>query len=443
MNLVFKEYLTFLKDKGIDIEKYKLQEGYYWLDNSIIKAYDKQGNIHKIVRLSIDDDLNITTKDYKVKKNDTVFEIESWNETVERNKERLDNLEYESLELIKGSIEKYKGYKPIVTTSTGKDSQLVVYLTEKLIKPRKLFNNTSLDVADTYRFVKQMKDVEIINPKEGYYVWRKRNNIINTRLNRGCCTIFKELATINYLEKDEKYLFFMGMRNDESNARSGYIDEWKNEKWGDREWQGILPIRKWNEENVWLYTLYKNIPINPKYFKGYNRCGCGIVCPNYSKATWILDKYWYPYLYNRFHNILKNDFKNNYKWTRINCTEKEYHINFNGGLIRKEPTEEVLKEFADYKFKDNWDMWDEDGNLKISLEKVKEMYFNHECKECAKSDKHKKVNSKDVIAMNLKWNGRATDEFYCKKHLMERLQINKEEWDNQVKKFKDQGCSLF
>lgn len=42
----------FLNKKGLnkqtDIE---LQEGYYWYDRSIIKAYDKEGNIHKIVRI--------------------------------------------------------------------------------------------------------------------------------------------------------------------------------------------------------------------------------------------------------------------------------------------------------------------------------------------------------------------------------------------------------
>ena len=57
MQPIFKEYIQFLKDHDIDIE---LQEGYYWLDNQIIKAYDTKGNIHKIVRLKIDDSLNIT-----------------------------------------------------------------------------------------------------------------------------------------------------------------------------------------------------------------------------------------------------------------------------------------------------------------------------------------------------------------------------------------------
>ena len=213
------------------------------------------------------------------------------------------------------------------------------------------------------------------------------------------------------------------MRNEESVNRSKYETEWKNEKWGNRDWIGILPIRKWTEEDIWLYILWKGINFNPKYRKGYSRVGCAIACPFYSKSTWILDKYWYPTMYARWHNILEEDFKNNYKWTRLNCTLEEYHTCWNGGLLRTEPTEEVIKEFAEYK------------GLDIEIAKK---YFNHTCKIC-----NKKVNKKDEIAMNLKLLGRNIDTYYCKKHLMEFLDINKEQWNKYVKEFKESGCSLF
>ena len=309
LNLVFNEYLGFLKDKSVDIEKYNLVEGFYWLDRSIIKCYDVEGKIHKVLRIHIDNELNITVTDYK---NET-YEIESWEGTIERNKDRLEELESESINLIRSSIEKYEDYSPITLTSTGKDSQVTSYLVDKVTNSRKIFNNTSLDSADTYKFVKTMNDVEIINPKEGFYQWRKRIQFIPTRLSRACCTLLKEKSTMDYLEKDIKYLFFLGMRNEESTSRSGYTDEWKNEKWGNRKWEGILPIRKWNEEQIWLYTLWKQIDINAKYKKGYSRVGCAIACPNYTKTTWILDKYWYPNMYKRWHDILNNDFIDNQK----------------------------------------------------------------------------------------------------------------------------------
>ena len=59
MNPIFNEYIKFLHDNNVDLD---LREGYYWLDNQIIKAYDTKGNIHKIVRLKIDDSLNTTYK---------------------------------------------------------------------------------------------------------------------------------------------------------------------------------------------------------------------------------------------------------------------------------------------------------------------------------------------------------------------------------------------
>ena len=100
---------------------------------------------------------------------------------------------------------------------------------------------------------------------------------------------------------------FLGMRNEESNGRSKYGDIWKNNKW-DEEWNGILPIRKWKELDVWLYTLHNNIEINPKYKKGYARVGCAIACPFYTKSVWALDKYWYRSMYDRLQKILADDF---------------------------------------------------------------------------------------------------------------------------------------
>ena len=45
--------------------------------------------------------------------------------------------------------------------------------------------------------------------------------------------------------------------------------------------------------------------------------------------------------------------------------------------------------------------------------------------------------------MNLKLFGRNINKFYCKKCLMKEMEWNKERWDKEVDKFKQQGCSLF
>jgi len=427
LNLIWDEYLNFLENNNINISKYGLKEGYYWLDNQIVKAYDTQGNIHKIIRLKIDDDLKISIKtEYKNKP----FEIESWDETIKRNMQKLILLETKSLSLIQHYIENHKDLIPIILSSGGKDSSAVAYLVRRVCHSAGIiFNNTTLDVADTYLYIKQQENVKIINPKEGFYQWRERANFVGNRISRACCTLFKEGAMIDVLDEKQGYLFFMGMRNKESNTRSNYGDEWKNKKWGDRNWQGVLPIREWTEEEIWMYTLWRNIPINPKYKKGYSRVGCAVACPYYTKSTWVLDRYWYPVQYKRWHDILDKDFVKNNKDITLNCTQSEYHTCWNGGIYRNSPTEDVIEQFSNR------------NGLDIN---VAAKYFNHTCKCC-----NKKIKSKEVLAMNMKYSGRNTTKFYCKKHLMKMLNdmyvedYTNEDWDADVKKFKIQGCKLF
>ena len=416
---IFNEYIQFLNYKTEDKLSF-LKEGIYWYDKSIIKAFDKNGDLIKIARLSTDDNLEITVKFY----NKQIPELETWNDTIIRYQDELSEIENKSKELITNSIYKYNDRKVAVLSSGGKDSTVTSFLVKACINnPEIIFNNTSLDCADTYLHIKKEENLTIINPKEGFYQWRNRLNFIPTRFARACCDIFKEGAMVDYIDKDDKYLFFMGMRNQESAKRSEYGDEWKNHKWDNREWDAILPIRKWTELQIWLYILKNNININPKYKKGYSRVGCAISCAYYTKSTWALDEYWYPKMRKRWIDILINDFRNNNKDLIMNCTEKEYLTNWNGGIVRPEPTEEVIEQFA---IRNNLDV------------KVAKNYFGHKCAECGKKIKHK-----DVIGMNMKFNGRNIKQMYCKKHMKNKLGIDNNQWDSYVDTFKSQGCELF
>lgn len=56
MNPIYNEYITFLRDvTGQTLED--LKEGYFWLDNQIIKGFDKQGIEHKFYRVKVDNTL--------------------------------------------------------------------------------------------------------------------------------------------------------------------------------------------------------------------------------------------------------------------------------------------------------------------------------------------------------------------------------------------------
>ena len=208
----------------------------------------------------------------------------------------------------------------------------------------------------------------------------------------------------------------MGIRNDESNTRSGYDFIKHNTKWANPNWFALYPIRKWSDLDVWLYILHNNLEINSKYRNGYSRVGCAICCPYYTKSTWVLDKYWYPTLYNRWHMILQKVFLENQRWQKVNCTLSEYHSCWNGGLLRPEPTDEVIREMMNYKG--------------ITDYNVAKQYFNKTCSECGKN-----VRQNDVLAMNMKYHGRNVTEVKCKKCLMNELKIR-----NRIRQFHDVLC---
>ena len=416
---VFDAYRRFLNDKcGL-----VLQGDKYWRDNTIIKGFTKDGKIHKLYKLKINDDLSMSYETpYKVVPED---ELLSFDELVKLKHFDLDYLEYEACCLIEDSLDKYQGYTPLIPVSTGKDSMVALYLT-RLIRPdaKAIFNNTSLDVADSYRLAKNIANCEIMNPEEGFYDWVRKSKMYPTRFSRACCSIFKTGVMVKKLDKEKPYLMFMGLRNDESSGRSEYEDEWINTEWGKTKWQGILPIRRWTELDIWLYILYKNLPVNDKYKKGYQRVGCGIACPFYTKSTWVLDEYWYPYLRSRWVNMLKKDFAEEGKAAILNCTLKEYiQGGWNGGMVRDEPTSEVIEEFMKYKHIEDVD--------------IAKKYFNNNCSICGKKIK------KDEVAMSMKFHGRGTDTFLCRDCFYKTYNMDKERYNWYIERFKTDGCCLF
>lgn len=432
---IYKELIQMWHDKGLDIP---IQEGMYWLDNGIIKAFDKyttdKDRLCCLYKINIKDDLSMSYhqhRDFK-KNKDKIFE--TWSETVKRYNYHLNQIEKNSICLLK----KYglnTDRKIIDTNSTGKDSMVKTYLANKAgLQFKTYFNVTTLDVSESNRMAKGNK-YNFTFPEDkygGFYQWQKRENIVPSRLNRCCCKYFKEDATIHSFSPNDKLLFLFGMRNDESNSRSGYTDEWINQKWGkQRDWIGILPIRQWTDVDIWLYIFRENIEINPKYKMGYNRVVCGIACPNYSKSTWVLDQYWYPKMYQRWRDILRKDFIDNNKWLIMNCTIQEYvQKAWNGGVYRTEPTDDVIQEYAIY------------NDLDF---KVAKKYFNRYCMNGCLNKRHKpqKIKDKETLGMNMKMFGRQTEKFKCKKCLIKEFGWTKDDWNNYVDDFKRLGCKLF
>ena len=396
-----------------------------WIVDLLRRSRERDVKVRKIVTA---DDLSVVLTPHKDYCADMRFE--TWDETVKREEARIRRMESESVDLLRRFCAGNVG-RIICKNSTGKDSMAVQRLAGKAgLKFDVLFNVTTLDVAESNRMARR-NGFEFVLPdkKYGGFYQFVRKRIVPKRFTRACCDIFKERATDDYLDKNASIVFLMGMRNDESNTRTGYGDVWDH--WPDRDWIALLPIRKWTELDVWLYTLLENIEINDKYRYGYTRVGCGIACPFYTKTTWALDKFWYPKLYQRWRDILRELFVKNNEWLVSNCTINEYvNQSWNGGVCRAEATEEVIREFAKYNQLDT---------------ETARRYFNRYCAGgCLNSRKKPlKIKSKEVLAMNMKMFGRDINKFKCKRCLMREFGWTDQDWENQVEMFKSQGCDLF
>ena len=428
LNPVCSEFIEFLEVKGLDNKVYNLKEGYYWLDRMIIRALDIEGNEHKIVRIHVDKDFEVTFSDYPNEEQD--FEIESWKDTALRHKERLLKLESKSIEDVKMLLEKFKDNNKYICHSGGKDSTVLNHVVRKVDSGIPiLFNNTSNESAETYKLIKSLDNVRTLNPKEGFWQYIKRTNFVPSRMARSCCGLYKHDLTSDNLNHDEKYLLFMGMRNAESNTRSGY-ETIHSFDYYPEDWTCGLAIRKWKELDIWLYIILNDLRFNDIYRMGYSRCGC-IVCGFRSNLEELMTTHFFPKTMNRFETVQENNFLAHERWIGLHCTLDEFKNKgaWKGGLYRPEPTQEVIQEFADYKGLD----YD-----------IAEKFFSRKCKICDKN-----IRQKNVLAMNLKYLGRNAGDILCKTHLQEHLseikgsKFTNQDWKDAIKDFESDGCELF
>ncbi|NFF75875.1 phosphoadenosine phosphosulfate reductase family protein [Clostridium sporogenes] len=423
---------------SIFVIRFKVEDGKCYLIKNLIKNIDrdkitieyKKGN--KLIQEEI---INLThEEEYKIKEKE-ILELE---------KESIDKtIEY---------IKRYPDYNIRIGDSTGKDSKLVKYILENKVFPKlnitkkdyviDFFNSTN-EIAETYKNIKQDNNenkLEIHNPSMGWHQWIKvkKKYYIPSTMSRNCCDTFKHGKVKKILDKNKNYITFLGMRKYESAKRADY--DWDlNEHMKQLNkldipdnWKRFLPIVNWKDEDVWLYVLHNTLNINTSYSYGLNRVGC-LLCPYQSNFTDLIIQRFFPSYWDRWVEILKNNYelynvKKRLKWTLeewINgrwkqATSKEYEI------TRLNPTKERIKQLA---------------KIKGVSEDIATKYFNKKC-ECGK-----KLNP-DEIAMFLKINGRFEDIednriYLCKKCLCEKEGWTGKEYSQLVRRFREQDCSLF
>jgi 3'-phosphoadenosine 5'-phosphosulfate sulfotransferase (PAPS reductase)/FAD synthetase len=404
----------------------------------------------------------IENKMIKITKNNSKlfenYEQVKLQETLDRERERVNKLYNQSYEFLYNYLKEHKDIPIVFNHSGGKDSCLSYDVFKKVLKQLEeenvkldyviSFANTSNDTADTYRFIKDNNNIEqdklrIMNPKEGFYPWIRRNNyLVPTALVRNCCSTFKEGQIQKKYNTKKEYTMILGVRKHESVKRANYDwvmnYEFYNKLFKDRNtnpklWTNIAPIIEWYDEDVWIYLLNNNIPLNPQYEKGYNRCGC-LICPYQSDYIDLLTEKYYPTLWKRWiEDILPKSYeqqliKERFKWSLEEFINKWWKTGTSKvyELTRKSPSQKNIKELKEI--------------LGIEDENIILKYFNKKCSKC-----NKNLNPTD-IAMNLKIYGRQLDinnKGLCKKCMCNDLGIKGKEYGLKVREFREGGCNLF
>ncbi|AGI85428.1 putative RNA modification enzyme consisting of a 3-phosphoadenosine 5-phosphosulfate sulfotransferase fused to RNA-binding PUA domain protein [Candidatus Methanomethylophilus alvi Mx1201] len=202
-----------------------------------------------------------------------------------------------------------------IAFSGGKDSLVLLDICNQVFPTSApvIFSDTDMELPDTYHIWDSIK--QLYPEREFIRAVSEKPALVNWQLfgppSRGlrwCCPVHKSTPAIITLKhklfkESIKVMAFVGVRRDESYARSLYEDSSDGVK--NASQLNRMPILDWGAHEVWLYLYSRHLPINPAYFKGMPRIGC-VMCPESStRYEWFIDKA-YPGLLKPYNDIIIN-----------------------------------------------------------------------------------------------------------------------------------------
>lgn len=239
---------------------------------------------------------------------------------VKKNQEALRVLENEAMDFVEHTYKSYKRGRNkadcfAVSFSGGKDSQVVLDIVSRIIPPDEyivVFTDTDMELPSTYENVEETKayyqklytGLQFKTAKgklSSEESWQKFGP--PSRIHRWCCTVHKTapfsifIKNLSNGNRQPKILVFEGVRGEESVRRRTYSRIADGVK--HLNILNTRPIINWNETEVLLYLIYRNIEINKAYRFGLQRVGCSI-CPFASEWSETIIKTIYPQLVDRY-----------------------------------------------------------------------------------------------------------------------------------------------
>ncbi|MCE4614732.1 MAG: phosphoadenosine phosphosulfate reductase family protein [Desulfurococcales archaeon] len=255
----------------------------------------------------------------------------TWQDAVRENEGYLAVLEERSIKFIRSLYEK-RGGPVIVSFSSGKDSLVALHLTLKAgLEPVILFNNTGIELPETIEHVYKIADkwgLKVIESSAGNAFWKSVERIGPPGKDyRWCCKITKLAPLAQTVNKHfpDGALNIVGQRAYESldRAKSGRV--WRN-KWLPKL-LNISPIQYWGQLAIYLYIFKYNLPLNPLYFRGFDRLGC-FMCPAATVAEYQQVNEIHPELWEKWISTL-------YKWAeRIGLNGRDAELWVEKGIWR-------------------------------------------------------------------------------------------------------------